>query len=110
MVMKHPAEKNFNIFVSLLLEGIGTGLIIMPSHLGITSEILPIVPLGILGFSCFIIALLIQITTIWHVSNAQKMITQGIASFLLFIVSSLFVRNSQLVCAFSMLITGLVQL
>ena len=110
MVMKHPAEKNFNIFVSLLLEGIGTGLIIMPSHLGITSEILPIVPLGILGFSCFIIALLIQITTIWHVSNTQKMITQGVASFLLFIVSSLFVRNSQLVCAFSMLITGLVQL
>ncbi|MBI3170489.1 MAG: GAF domain-containing protein [Chloroflexi bacterium] len=108
--MKHPAENNFNIFVSLLLEGVGAGLIIVPSHLGITSEILSIVPLGILGFSCFITALIIQITSVWHVPNARGMVIQGGAALLLFIISSLFLKNGQLVSAFSMLITGLVQL
>lgn len=108
--MKLPAEKNFNIFVSLLLEGIGAGLIIVPSHLGITSELLSIFPLVVLGFVCFAVALAVQIHCVWVMPRSREFIIQGIAAILLIIIGSLLVKSGQLVCAFAMLFSGVIQL
>lgn len=108
--MKSPAEKNFHIFVSLLLEGFGVGIIIIPSHLAITREILPIFQLEVLGFSCFIIALAIQLHCVWNLPKSREYIIQGIGTVLLFISGTILLRSGQLVCAFSMIVTGLVQI
>jgi len=107
--MKTPAEKNFHIFVSLLLEGVGAGMIIIPSHLAITREILSIVQLEILGFSCFIIALAIQLHCVWNLPKSREYVIQGIGTILLFISGIVLFKSGQFVCAFSLIVTGVIQ-
>ena len=55
--MNQPAEKNFNIFISLLLQGCGVGLVIIPSHLGLANDIFYPWFLGLVGILSFIVAL-----------------------------------------------------
>lgn len=108
--MKSPAEKTLNIFVSLLLEGVGAGLIIVPSHLGIANELLATGGYGIFGFSCFIIALTLQIATVWEISKPRYTALQIVSVILLFGGGYFFLTHRQPICAFALWIAGLVQL
>ncbi|MFN8400869.1 MAG: HD domain-containing protein [Anaerolineales bacterium] len=108
--MKHPAEKNFHIFVSLLLEGVGAGMTIIPGHFGITKEILSVIPLGILGFSCFVVALAIQIHSVWNLPTHSKIIVDFIATALLFTVSVFLIGSGQYISAAAMSIAGIYQI
>ncbi|HNB40542.1 MAG TPA: hypothetical protein PLG52_03515, partial [Anaerolineales bacterium] len=107
--MKRPNEKNFYIFVSLLLEGVGAGMIIIPSHFGITHKILSIIPLWILGFSCFGTALAIQIHCVWGLTHKREALIGVIATTLLFIVSFFLIQSRQYISAAAMVIAGIYQ-
>jgi len=107
--MKRPAEKNFNIFVSLLLEGVGAGLVIIPGHLGITGERFPFWKINILGFSCFVVALLIQIALVWNLPKKRDVSIRAISSILLFVSGGVLLKSGQPISAFALLLTGIVQ-
>lgn len=108
--MKRPAEKNFNIFVSLLLEGIGAGFVIIPGHLGVTSEQFLIWQINLLGFSCFVLALLLQIALVWDLPKRRNAFIQVVSSIILFISGSVILKSGQPICAFTLLTAGVVQL
>jgi putative nucleotidyltransferase with HDIG domain len=108
--MKQPAEKNFNIFVSLLLEGVGAGLIIIPSHLGMTSALFPASVLVIMGLSCFITAVAIQVVAVWSISKVRTYITHAIAVLLLILMGIFLFRSHQLIAAIALLVSAMMQL
>jgi len=81
--MKHPSETNLNVFGSLLLGGIGTILLLIPIHLGITSSLLPDWALVLLGSVCFASALALQIISSLNVPVRRARAIQTLAIVLL---------------------------
>lgn len=108
--MKSPAEKTSNIFVSLLLEGVGAGLVIIPEHLGITNDLIWSGRFWLLGFSCFIVALALQIATVWNASQMRTIFLQIVSVILLVGAGLFFIINEQPICAFALWIAGFIQL
>lgn len=107
--MKRPNEKNFQIFISLLLEGVGAGMALIPSHFGMTHQILSIIPLGVLSFSCFITALAIQIHCVWGLIHKRETLIGTITITLLFIVSFFLIQSGQYISAAAMILAGIYQ-
>ncbi|NWF62860.1 MAG: GAF domain-containing protein [Chloroflexi bacterium] len=108
--MKHPDEKNFHIFISLLLEGIGVGLALVPSHLGVASGLKSILWHGLAGMACFFTALALQISTVWELSRKKMYVIRGTAVVLLIVVGSMLVANQQRLGALALITAGICQL
>ncbi|MBK6794762.1 MAG: GAF domain-containing protein [Anaerolineales bacterium] len=107
--MKSLAEKNFFIFISLLLEGIGAGLVIIPGHFGIADHVFPSWFIGLWGISCFIMALLIQVASIWKISAERDLKIKIAAIIFLFLAGCILIVNRQWIGAFAFLITAITQ-
>jgi HD-GYP domain-containing protein (c-di-GMP phosphodiesterase class II)/putative methionine-R-sulfoxide reductase with GAF domain len=107
--MKLPAEKNFDILISTLLGGSGVGLILVPGHLGVTREILPLWALALLGLSCFAVSLTLQVVSIWEPSAQTNRLMRFLSLVSLMAVSALYLRSGQMISAAAMAIGGIVQ-
>lgn len=107
--MKHSAEKNFHIFISLFLGGIGVGLVLLPSHLAVTSSLTSSLLHVVSGLICFFTALALQIHTAWELSSRKVFIIRGFALILLFVIGWMLIMGEQWVGAVTLFTAGLVQ-
>src|SRR5688572_7613713 len=107
--MRHPSENNFNLFSSLLLGGLGVGLLLIPNLLNIVPQAPVQVVMG-LGVICFAAALYLQISLVLPFSNLQIYVGQGMAGALLLLVSGLYARNGFWMEAISLFFVSITQI
>lgn len=105
--MSQSLEKNFTIFISLMLEGAAAGLIFIPGYLGLKEGTISYLMAGILGAICFITALSLQIASIWRSSHVRFFILQGFGLFLLAVLTWLFWRGEQYITSEAFAICGI---
>jgi putative nucleotidyltransferase with HDIG domain len=108
--MKHPSENSLNMFASVLLGGIGAGLMLVPAHLGIISMgqgnwvlILP-------GAICFGTALLLQMVSVLRISLAKMRFVQSLSSLLLIGLAWVYRNNGYQMEGGILFFTGVMQL
>lgn len=108
--MKQAAEKNFNILLSLLLQGLGVGLILIPSHLNITSGGFSVALHGMVGLLSFFSGLSLQVISVWNVKKRKKLLIKGLAFILLTAAGAMILDRGQPIGAFVFFTAGLMQL
>jgi HD-GYP domain-containing protein (c-di-GMP phosphodiesterase class II)/putative methionine-R-sulfoxide reductase with GAF domain len=108
--MKQPAEKNFNILISLLLEGLGVGLILVPSHLNLTNSGFPVALHGFVGLLCFFSGLSLQVISVWNVSKIKTLLIKVLACILLIAAGGMILERGQPIGAFTFFAAGAMQL
>lgn len=108
--MKHPGERNFDIFVSLLLAGFGVGLILIPRHLDMIGKTHSAGFLAGAGFFCFITALTIQISAVWRLSQKWNMFMRVIVVVLLAVIGWMFLLSGHLISTTAVWVGALMQL
>jgi putative nucleotidyltransferase with HDIG domain len=107
--MKHPSETNLNVFGSLLLGGIGTILLLIPVHLGITNSLLPDWALVLLGSICFAAALALQIISSLNVPLMRARVIQILAIVLLIFSGTVYQQNRFIMEGGVLFIIGIMQ-
>lgn len=105
--MSQSHEKNFTIFISLMLEGAAAGLIFIPGYLGLKDGTITYLMAGGLGAICFITALSLQITSVWRIGNIRFFILQGFSLLLLAVLTWLFWRGDQYITSVTFAICGI---
>ena len=108
--MKHPAQKNFNLFISLLLQGGGAGLILIPGHLGVSREILSLGMLIPLGLACFLAGLALQAITARQASPNQNRFIRLASTVLLIALTVVYIRSGHAVAAITAFLGGIMLL
>lgn len=108
--MKHPAEKNFNILISLLLEGLGVGLILIPGHLNLSNSGLPVALHGFVGLMCFSSGLSLQVISVWNISKRKTLLIKVLACILLIAAGAMILERGQPIGAFAFFVAGAMQL
>ena len=108
--MNQPAEKNFNIFISLLLQGCGVGLVIIPSHLGLANDIFYPWFLGLVGILSFIVGLSLQVISVWEVARWRDFLIKGTSIVLLITLGFMLLLSGHITGAASIWVSGAMQL
>lgn len=93
--MEIPRDKNFSLFISLLLEGCGLGLTLVPGHLGIDAAFYHTGIPAVLGVACFVIALAVQVGCVWQFRKKRDLLIDGMASVTMLIAGALMVFTGQ---------------
>lgn len=106
--MTHPHRKNFNVLVSFLLGGGGTGLILDAGRFGASSSIPAGIPAA-LGFFCFAAALALQMDCVWRFSKSQRTATQLSALAGLFLLATLYANGGQSIGGAAAAVAGTAQ-
>lgn len=108
--MEQPSERNFAALISLLLMGIGAGLIIIPGHFGVTSHGAYTLSHGAVGLICFATALSLQVTTVWSIVRWKAIAIKLAATTLLVSIGVMLLAGKQPIGAIAMITGGLTQL
>ncbi len=107
--MEFPRDKNFDLFISLLLEGCGLGLLFTPGRFKIDAEFyitgLPV----LMGIACLALGLALQAGCVWRFRKRRAMFINGLASIALLQAAGLMAFTGQFVGAVSMLVAGAMQ-
>ncbi|MCE7858564.1 MAG: HD domain-containing protein [Chloroflexi bacterium CFX2] len=107
--MKQRLEKNFSLLVSLLLEGVGAGLVLIPDHFGIGSDLYFTGLPAVLGLACFVLALSLQLSCVWRFPKKREIVVQTLTLPFLLFSSVLLMKSGQVIGGVAMLIGGIMQ-
>lgn len=107
--MNPSTEKNFHVFISLLLGGLGVSLALVPSHLGAANGTTIALMHGVTGLVSFFTALSLQIHTVWELSRRKVLIIQVFSLTQLIVTGWMLVLGKHWVGAISLFTAGLVQ-
>lgn len=108
--MKPRLEKNFNLLVSLLLEGVGAGLVLIPDHFGVGSDLYLTGFPAVLGLACFVLALSLQLSCVWRFPKKRELVVQALTLPFLLFSSALLMKSGQVIGGVALLIGGVMQL
>lgn len=107
--MKHPHENSLNVFVSILLGGIGVGVLLIPAHLRLINTNQPNWGFILLGILCFISALSLHIISVLRVSLRWTRFLQGGSILLLLVFSRVYLQTGYFVEGAVLLLAAVVQ-
>ena len=108
--METPRDKNFSLFISLLLQFCGLGLLLDPGRLGIDAKFyLTSIP-AILGVAFFVLALSLQTSCVWEFKEKRELLIHGLAPIPMLLTSALMVFTGQFVSAVVLGIAGATQI
>ncbi|MCZ2126340.1 MAG: HD domain-containing protein [Anaerolineales bacterium] len=108
--MESSNVKNFNIFISLILQGTGACFVLFPAHLGISTKFFSAIPLGGLGLLFFLAALSIQVHSIWELPPKQKIWVDSASALLTLIGGAILFRSGQFISAQALFVFGACQI
>lgn len=108
--MNLPQDKNFSLFISLLLESCGMGLVLVPNQLGIDKQFyLSGIP-SVIGIGCFVLALAIQAGCVWGFKKSRELLFHSLAPLgLISAAAGLFITR-QYISAAAMSVGALIQI
>lgn len=107
--MESPYVKNFNIFISIVLQGLGAGILLFSAHLKISTNLFSVIPLSVFGLVCFLIALAVQIHCVWELPPIKKALIDFWSAALAFGGGYILIRSGQTLSALALIILGAYQ-
>ncbi len=105
--MESPNDKNFNLFISLLLEGYGLVLFLAPDLLGVDANLYLTGYPAFLGMACFALALSLQTGRVWKFKARRELLIRGLASVAMMFAAALTLRSGQFIGAAAVALAGM---